>query len=178
MPNPGGKKNLNVFLIYLDQAGSSDGELRDDLRQRLCRSGDTHDELNVLLLGEVLEPGHEIDQSIRALVVDELEEIVNKDMRNVIVAGVQAVEHALQEIVGTGRVDTGIDQAGGIGNVIRQLAVLLENNNVTVLCCNGSNDEIDQLFRLTGTLFAQNYFNHGNQSSFLHVIFREESDAL
>ena len=66
------------------------------LAGRFGLSGDAQHDLNVFPGGEVLQPGDKLVQLLRRLVPRQLKEIVDKDMRNIVIAGVQAADKAFQ----------------------------------------------------------------------------------
>ena len=122
------------------------------LADRIGVDGDAYYKFNIFSPGEILEPIEELAEEDGILVAHDLIEIVNKNMGDVVVAGMQAADKALDELIGTGIVRAGFDKTSLIRNVKGELLFFLDAYNVAVFHCDGLTNEVDQTFGLSGTL--------------------------
>ena len=124
------------------------------------------DKLHVLALGVVRQPldeGHDI----RALlVVDQLVEVVNEEMGNIIIPGMETGDEAFQKFVAADGIAAGVDETGLIGNVVSELAILLNDDHVAVALDHGLADQADQLLRFAGPLQSHDDLNHNDHTPF------------
>ena len=129
-----------------DEAGA-------DARVRtLGFDGNADDELDVLLFGEGVEPVDKIAERCGRLVIDHLQEVVDKEMGNIVIAGVNAADQTLEEFIGADGIAGSVYETRLIRNVVRKLLVLFDDNVVAVCRFNCASYQVDQLFGLAGSL--------------------------
>ena len=138
----------------------------DALRRLFGIGGAAQDELDVLLRGELVQPCDERGEGFFRLVFNKLEEVVYIKMGYIVVAGVHAADKALEEFVSADVVRRRVYETGLIGNVIGELALLLDNDDVAVPLVNSLADKIDQLLRLSGSFQTQDQLNHFGHAPF------------
>lgn len=98
-----------------------------DLTAGRCRiHAQRQSELNVLPLGEIIQPSQKLRNLLLRDLGEHFREVVNEHMGDIVVAGMQTAEETLEEIVRAQRVCivAGVDQASLIGNVIRKFFIL------------------------------------------------------
>ena len=140
------ESNLEVLL---DTIGSQRSVITD---------GDG--ELDVVLLTELVQPIQEVLGIVIALAANDLGQAINKDMGNVVVAGVQAADKALQGSVVGDVILAGLDQTNLIADIESQLITALNADDIAVLGLDGVVDHVDHLLGLTGALLAHDNSNH------------------
>ena len=129
--------------------------------------GNGDGELDVVLLGEGLQPIQELLHLGTAVAGNDLAQRIDEDMGNIIVTGIQTVDQALHALeIGQIKFSC-IHQANLIMNIIGQLWTAFNGNHVSVLGTDRRIDEINHLLGLTGTLEAHDYFDHLYHSFFL-----------
>ena len=72
----------------------------------VCRDAD--DKLDLLRLGELVQPGDKGIKGLGRFVLYQLVEVVHKDMGDVVVAGMNAADEALKKFVCSDGVCTGV----------------------------------------------------------------------
>ena len=87
-------------------------------------------------------------------------------MGDVIISGMDAADETLEEFIGAYVVGAGVDKTGLIGDVIGELALLLDNDDVAVPLVNSLADKIDQLLRRSGSFQTQDQLNHFGHAPF------------
>ena len=154
------------FCILFCCVKSSDQILLEFLGAFLAVGAHGNHELDLLALGIVGEPEDEGHDVCFLTVIDELIEIIDKEVGNVIVAGVDARDKALEKFIGADVVAAGVDQAGLIGNVVSELAFLLDDDHVAFALADSLADKSNKFLRFSGALEPHNDFKHNDMHSF------------
>ena len=122
-------------------------------------------ELDVVLLGEAVEPIQEVlHRVVGGLGAHDLGQAVDENMGNVIVAGIQAADESLQEVIAAHIVVAGLNQTDFIVNIIRQLGPALNADDIAVLAVDSGINELDHLLGLAGALDAHDHSHHSYHS--------------
>lgn len=148
-------KNPLFFVLIV----KSDEILFNCFRCRFRVCGDADDEFNAFFFGKGVEPFNKGGKKLRGLVVHKLVKIINKNMGDVIVSGMQAADAALQKLITADVVCTCINQPCLIWNVVSELALFFNYNNISMSFGNGVANPVDKLLGLSGTLETHNDFN-------------------
>ena len=85
-------------------------------------------------------------------------------MGNVVVAGIQAADESLQEVIAAHIVMAGLDQTDLIVNIISQLGPALNADYIPVLAVDSGINELDHLLGLAGALDAHDHSHHSYHS--------------
>lgn len=144
----------------------SEQEFLEHFGDGLGIGGDADEELNLLRVGESVEPGDKLHESFLGLVAHELIEIIYVKMRDVIITGVDAADETLEELIGADVISAGIDKTGLIGDVIGELALLFDNNDVAVALVHCLAHEINQFLRLSRAFQTHNKLDHFDHAPF------------
>lgn len=145
--------------------GSVSEVLLDALGGQGLVSADGDGELDVVLLGEAVQPIQEIlHRVIGDIGGHDLGQAVDEHMGNIIVAGIEAADEALHEVEVANIKVAGLNQANLIVNVIGQLGAALDANNVAVLAVNSGVNELDHLLGLTSALDPHDHSHHSYHS--------------
>ena len=99
--------------------------------------GDGDGEVDVLALAKRGERVEELLQRLVGAVVEDLVEIVDEEMGDVVIAGVQAAQEAEQHRVAADAVIVGADQPRLIGDIIGQMPALFDADNIALFLFNG-----------------------------------------
>lgn len=121
-------------------------------------------ELDLMRLRELIQPIQEVLGLAVAFDLDDLGQAVDKDMGNIIIAGVQTADKALQSGVAGDIILAGLDQSNLIMDVKGQFIAFFDANYISVLGLNGVVDHINDLLGLTRALLSHNNTNHVNHS--------------
>ena len=126
---------------------------------------DGDSELDVVVLAELIEPVQEVlHGQVGGLAGDDLGEAVDEDVGDVVVAGIQAADEALQEVIVLHIVVAGFHQTDLIIDVVGQLGPTLDAHHVAVLILDCGIDEFDHLLGLAGALDPHDHSNHIDHS--------------
>ena len=122
-------------------------------------------------LGEIIQPGQELRDLLLRDLSEHFREVVNEHMGDVVVAGMQTAEEALEEIVRAHRVCVvaGVDQASLIGNVIRKFFILFNAHDRTGFLADGRGDHFHQTLRFAGTFETHDQLDHMSITLLLKV---------
>ena len=155
----------HVSEVFLDAVGGQGG---------IGADGDG--ELNIVLLGEAVQPVQELlHRMVGGLGGHNLGQAVDKDMGDVVVARVQAADKALQEVIALNIVMAGLHQTDLIMNVIGQLGAPLDADHIAVLAVDSGINELDHLLGLAGALDTHDHSHHSYHS---FIVRRSVSPAL
>lgn len=93
-------------------------------------------------LGEIIQPCQELCDLLLGNLGEHLRKVVDKHMGDVVVAGMQAAEEALEEIVRAHRVGVvaGVDQARLIRNIVGEFFILFNAHDRTGFLTDGRGD--------------------------------------
>ena len=126
---------------------------------------------DVFLLGEVLEPVEEFAEHDGVLVAYYLVEVIDKNVGDVIVAGMQAAEEALEEIVRAHRgcIVAGVDQACLIRDIVGEFFILFNAHDRTGFLADSRGDHFHQTFCFAGTFETHDQLDHMSITLLLKV---------
>ena len=141
---------LEILGDVLGQAGN------------ICAGADG--ELYILLLAEIIQPCQKLLNSLVGRIVQHLEEVIYKYMGDVIVTGMDTADKALELCIAADAVIAAMDKAYGVGNIINQLFILVNENDVSIFGLDSGLEKIHHLLGLTGTLETHNEFNQINHA--------------
>ena len=122
-------------------------------------------------LGEIIQPCQELCDLLLGNLREHLREIVDKHMGDVVVAGMQAAEEALEEIVRAHRVCivAGVDQARLIRNIVGEFFILFNAHDRTGFLTDGRGDHFHQTFCFAGTFETHDQLDHMSITLLLKV---------
>ena len=138
----------DLYLVSLDSLGCLSGIIGNG-------QGDVH----IICLCEFSAPQNECF-TFSTVRTDGLVEVVDIDIGNIKVAGMQAAQEALQLILIVDAILLGVNQANAISKIVSQLLAILDTDNVTVCVSDGLVDGSEHLLGLAGALQAHNNMNH------------------
>ena len=93
-----------------------------------------------------------------------------------VIAGMNTADDTLEELIASDVIVPGVDQAGLIRDIEGELALLLNDHNITRLFRDGSANHIDQTFGFSGALQAHDETQHIIRS-FSTEVQAERSDG-
>ena len=141
--------------------------LLDALADGFGIGGDGDGELDGVCHAEVIQPIQQIGNSVLAVVVQHLVEIVYKNVGDIIVACMEAADKATEKIIGVDAVFAGMNKACGIGYIVSEVLVLLDADYVAAFFCDSLNYEINKSFGFAGALETHDKLNHFNHAPFV-----------
>ena len=127
-------------------------------------AGDGDGELHAGRVAEALELVQEIVGRLVALAAGDLEQVVDEDVGNIIIARVQAEQEAAQGLVVGQVILVGRDQTNVIVQVKGHGRLCLDADDAAVILLRSGIDHFDQLLGLTGALFTHDESDHRNHS--------------
>ena len=96
------------------------------------------------------------------VVIQHLQDAVDVQVSDVIIACQQAGHEAVQHLAAGDLVLVQVDETGGVGDLIGQLHALLDDNDVALGGLDRIVDHVDHSLGLTGAFGANNQFNHSS----------------
>ena len=164
-------KNLKVLMMGGRRCGKTTTalctlQILDDISLDSvgCLSGiigDGQGDVHIVGLCELSAPQDECF-TCSTVGADGLVEVVDVNVGNIKVAGVQAAQEALQLVLIVDAILLGVYQANAISKIVSQLLAVLDADHIAVCLSNSSVDGVDQLLGLAGALQAHNNMNHRN----------------
>lgn len=112
--------------------------------------GSTYNKLNVFLCGKSVQPAEKLRELLGVLVADNLEEIIDKNMGDIIVAGVKTADEASYKLIRADAVRTCLDKASLIGNIEGELLLLFDANDIAVLTGDCLPNQLNKALGLSG----------------------------
>ena len=134
------------FCILFCCVKSSDQILLEFLGAFLAVGAHGDHELDLLALGIGGQPPNKGDHFSLVPAVNQFIEIINEEVCNVIVAGVDARDKALEKFIGADVVAAGVDQARLIRDIIRELAFLFDDDDVALALADSLAYQADSSF--------------------------------
>lgn len=91
---------------------------------------------------------------------DDLAQRVDKDLGNVVIAGIQAADETLEGIESVDAVFAGFHQANAVMNIVGQFGIALDAHHIAGFGFGGFVDQVDHLLCFAGAFDAHNYSYH------------------
>ena len=143
--------------------------LFDFLAESLGVGGHGYGKADAFVFRKAVQPVEEVDGLGLCVAVKELVEVVYEYVGNVIIPGAKTADEALHELKSSYLVVAGINQSGLVGYIKREIPVLFDADDVTLLLAYGFAHELDELLRLAGPLQAHDNFDHVSHAPFYKV---------
>ena len=123
-------------------------------------AGDRNGELDAVVVAEAVEPIQEVVRRLIAVAADDLEEVVDEDVGNIVIAGIQTADEAAQALVSGDLIFVGRNETNVIMDVEGHRGLGLDAHHIAVFLGSRGVDKLDELFGLAGALFTHDKSDH------------------
>jgi len=132
-------------------------------------SGSEDGYLDSAALAETIKPCEKLSNSLIRGVGKYFVEVINEDISNVIVAGMQTGEETAEKLCGIYTVLGRIDKTCGMGKVISEGLVLFDADYIAALFLESIGNKLNESLGLAAALGSENKFNHSKHAPLVSV---------